>query len=63
MKAYLNFISSYGRQYGSAHETAHRYRVFKQNYQQITTHNALGKNVPFEMEVNEFADFTEEEIQ
>ena len=63
MKAYLNFISTYGRNYGSSNATAYRYRVFKENYQQIMTHNALGNVVPFEMEVNEFTDFTEEEIQ
>ena len=63
MKTYLNFISTYGRTYGSSNATAYRYRVFKKNYLEIMTHNALGNNVPFEMEVNEYADLTEEEVE
>ena len=29
MQAYLNFVATYGRNYGDANVTAYRYRVFK----------------------------------
>jgi len=63
MKAYMNFLATYGRQYASMDETANRYRIFKDNYDNIMKHNALGDLVPFTREINQFSDMTNEEFE
>jgi hypothetical protein len=62
MKAYVNFIAAYGKQYGTKVKTSQKYEVFKKNYEKIQEHNANVKSAPFVMEVNKFADMTTEEF-
>lgn len=61
MDAYMEFIAVYGRSYASRDEIDQRYDVFEQNYLEIIEHNSI-PNVPFEMEVNQFADVSEAEF-
>ena len=35
MKAYVNFIAAYGKQYGSKANASKKYEVFKENYRKI----------------------------
>ena len=35
MKAYVNFIAAYGKQYGSKSHASKKYEVFKENFRKI----------------------------
>lgn len=35
MKAYVNFVATYGRTYANMSDTHYRYRIFKENYETI----------------------------
>jgi len=61
MDAYLDFIAVHGRSYASKDEIDHRYNIFEQNYLEIMEHNSI-PNAQFEIEVNQFADVSEEEF-
>mmetsp|Transcript_14493 Transcript_14493/g.14107 ORF Transcript_14493/g.14107 Transcript_14493/m.14107 type:complete len:101 (-) Transcript_14493:551-853(-) len=61
MLAFNNFTLKYGREYQSQFEEAHRYKIFKGNYELINSHNE--KEASFLMETNYFADITEEELK
>lgn len=43
-------------------ETVKRYEVFKENLRIIKAHNAL-ESAPFDMEVNWFADMSDQEVE
>jgi hypothetical protein len=62
MKAYIDFVSKYGRNYASVEETHSRYKIFKENFEKITEHNKNEVHLPFNMEVNQFTDLTELEF-
>ena len=62
MKAYVNFIAAYGKQYGTKAHVSKKYEVFRDNYRMIQEHNAHVKSSPFVMEVNQFADMTPQEF-
>lgn len=62
MKAYLGFVSKFGKVHGSRQESANRYKVFKNNYEMIMRHNVNKHLLPFEMEVNYFTDMTVDEF-
>ena len=61
MKAYLNFIATYGKQYSSKSHASKKYEIFKSNYKKIEEHN-VHTAAPFVMGVNQFADMTAEEF-
>jgi cathepsin K len=58
---YLKFISKYGKTNQSQDEFYRRYAVFRKNYKRIVDHNAIPDS-GFELEVNRFADLTDEEF-
>lgn len=62
MKAYISFVAKYGKTHASRQDTANRYKVFKHNYEMIQKHNENKDMLPFEMEVNSFADLTVDEF-
>jgi hypothetical protein len=63
MKAYINFIAEYGKQYASKEHANKKYEVFKENYEAIKEHNKHEKLLPFVMGVNQFADMSVEDFQ
>lgn len=63
MKAYINFIAEYGKQYASKDHAFQNYNVFKKNYEAIKEHNKHEKVLPFVMGVNQFADMSAEDFQ
>ena len=58
---YLNFIAKYGKTKMNSTEFYHRYDIFKSNYNRIIDHNKIPDS-GFELEVNKFADMTDEEF-
>jgi len=60
-KEYLEFVAKYGKTAMDEKEFYHRYDIFKSNYKRIVDHNAIPDS-GFELEVNQFADFTDEEF-
>lgn len=62
MRAYINFIAEYGRQYATRDHANERYSVFKKNYEQIRAHNKHEQVMPFVMGVNQFTDMTPQEF-
>jgi hypothetical protein len=62
MKAYLDCMAKYQKTYASKTSIATRYQNFKKNFLKIETHNK-DKEAPFEMEINEHSDMTEEEFE
>lgn len=62
MKAYVQFISEYGRSYASKKHASQKYETFKRNYLHIKDHNKHESVLPFVMGVNQFTDLTAEEF-
>ena len=60
---YIQFLAKYGKVHASKEETLRKYEVFRSNLEAIKSHNSLGEAVPFQMEVNWFADMTDKEIE
>lgn len=60
---YVQFLAKYGKVHASKEETIRRYEVFRENLRVIKAHNALGESVPFDMEVNWFADMSDQEVE
>ena len=60
MLKYFTFLSQYGRSHASKEQFDHRFSIFNENIVKIDAHNA--GDVPFELGVNEFTDWTEEEF-
>ena len=59
---FLNFVATFKQSgYESQDEFYHRYDVFQKNYDKIVKHNRI-EDVPFTMDINAFADMTEEEF-
>jgi len=58
---YLKFVSTYGKAYQTSEEFQFRKAIFAQNYKRIVDHNAIPDS-GFELEVNQFADLTDEEF-
>jgi uncharacterized protein (UPF0371 family) len=59
---YVQFLAKYGKVQASKEETIRRYQVFKDNLRMIRAHNAL-ESAPFDMEVNWFADMSDQEVE
>ena len=62
MTEYLQFVSKYGRSYVSQYEHAYRYKIFKANYIKVQEHNSHEGVVPFTLEINMYADLTDNEF-
>jgi hypothetical protein len=61
---YIEFLARYGKVQASKEETIRRYSVFKNNFKAIQAHNNLPEEErPFNMELNWFADLSDEEIE
>lgn len=56
-------MAKYQRSYASKAETLNRFQVFKDNFRAIKAHNSLGEGVPFNMEINQFADISDKEFE
>ena len=61
--AFMEFVSTYKKSYQNSWEFESRYRVFKDNYQQILDHNLNSEMIGFELKVNQFADLTQREFK
>jgi len=62
MKAYINFLAEAKKTYVDRQTQADRYRNFKANYEMIKKHNLYADSLPFEMELNHFADMSKDEF-
>lgn len=62
MKAYIDFIARFKKTHSSRQDTANRYKIFKSNYEMINKHNLNADMLPFEMELNYYADMTADEF-
>jgi hypothetical protein len=58
--AFEKFQAKWQKNYGSPEEELRRFGVFQNTYQQVMGENAKGH--PYELEVNKFADLTDEEF-
>ena len=62
MKAYINYLAESKKTFADRQSQADRYRNFKANYEMIKNHNLYSDSLPFEMELNHFADMSREEF-
>lgn len=61
---FLDFSSKYQRNYKSMSEYNKRLNIFQKNYQKVQEHNLKkAATEGFYMELNKFADMTEEEFE
>eukprot|EP00475_Leptophrys_vorax_P039699 TRINITY_DN7208_c0_g1_i1.p1 TRINITY_DN7208_c0_g1~~TRINITY_DN7208_c0_g1_i1.p1 ORF type:complete len:294 (+),score=26.08 TRINITY_DN7208_c0_g1_i1:129-884(+) len=58
---FRNFARKFARAYRTAEEVLHRYSIFSQNWELINERNAA--NLPYKLEINEFADISWEEFK
>jgi hypothetical protein len=65
MQAYVNFIAKFGKLESSKTQTNDKYKTFKANYLHIKKHNKNGyeEELPFVMDVNQFADVSAEDFE
>ncbi len=61
MQNFLSFINIHGRQYDTKEIMSQRYMLFKKRSSFVAQHNA-DTEAPFELEVNSFSDYSEEEL-
>eukprot|EP00695_Tsukubamonas_globosa_P001989 TRINITY_DN306_c0_g1_i2.p2 TRINITY_DN306_c0_g1~~TRINITY_DN306_c0_g1_i2.p2 ORF type:complete len:347 (+),score=179.21 TRINITY_DN306_c0_g1_i2:50-1042(+) len=59
---FASFMKEHGRSYQTSAEREHRFKVFTQNMRRIAEHNSRAHEHGFELGVNQFADWTEEEF-
>ena len=57
----MEFIARYGKTQYDENEFYKRYEIFKSNYKRVVDHNAIPDS-GFELEINQFADLTDEEF-
>ncbi|KAF7822926.1 senescence-specific cysteine protease SAG39-like [Senna tora] len=58
------WMGEYGRVYKDSNEKEMRYKIFKQNVERIEAfNNNAGKNQPYKLGINQFADLTNEEFR
>jgi hypothetical protein len=63
MKAFVNFVAEQGRTYADKTETARRYRIFKENYENTEKHRVHEEHLPYSVSAtNKFADLTADEF-
>ena len=60
-KEYLEFVAKYGKTSMDEKEFYRRYHIFSTNYKRIVDHNSIIDS-GFSLEVNQFADLTDEEF-
>jgi hypothetical protein len=60
---FMEFIAEYAKSYANSFEFNQRFRIFKDNYQQIVNHNLNEEEHGFSVGINEFADLTLEEFK
>ncbi len=63
MKAYVNFLAEHKKTYADRKSQAHRYKIFKANYEKVNKHNLYAQDLPFTMSLNYFADMSDAEYQ
>ncbi|CAI2373717.1 unnamed protein product [Moneuplotes crassus] len=60
---FVDFMSKYGISYNALGEYEFRYKIFKENYQQIINHNKDEEEHGYTLGVNKFADITLNEFK
>lgn len=61
---FMNFVAKYKRTYATKEEYYYRLGLFTQTYHKINTHNKKHvQELGFTMEINHFADLTEQEFK
>ena len=63
IKPFNHFIGKYGKRYGTVEEYNYRLKIFKENYHIVMDHNTMNDDSGFTMELNMFADMTNEEYK
>ena len=61
--AFMEFVSTYKKSYKNSWEFESRYKVFKDNYQQINDHNLNADMIGFDLKINQFGDLTQKEFK
>jgi hypothetical protein len=62
--SFNHFIAKYGKRYGTKEEYLYRLKIFIQNYHIVMNHNFMSANeMGFDMELNHFADLTDQEFK
>ena len=58
---YLEFVAKFGKTHQSETDFQKKFYTFRDNYKKIVEHNQIPDS-GFELEINKFADLTEEEF-
>lgn len=61
-RAFINYVSEFGRTYGTKEEYAYRLQVFAQNWEDLVSHNSQNDAGYFKA-INEYSDWTPEEFK
>ncbi|SOV19651.1 cysteine proteinase falcipain 1 [Plasmodium sp. gorilla clade G2] len=60
---FFNFMKEHNKVYKSLEEQMRKFEIFKMNYISIKSHNKLNKNAMYKKKVNQFSDYSEEELK
>ncbi|SOV19572.1 cysteine proteinase falcipain 1 [Plasmodium gaboni] len=60
---FFKFMKEHNKVYKSLEEQMRKFEIFKMNYISIKSHNKLNKNAMYKKKVNQFSDYSEEELK
>ncbi|KYN96171.1 cysteine proteinase falcipain 1 [Plasmodium gaboni] len=60
---FFKFMKEHNKVYKSVEEQMRKFEIFKMNYISIKSHNKLNKNAMYKKKVNQFSDYSEEELK